>query len=96
MARFILRRVVRGLVALILFQSLLFALIHTLPTCPGHHVVLQRVLPGRAGPGRGAQSPLAETVTAHLLPLDPGPAGLAVVVALEQRTRVRCEHKMNG
>ena len=31
MARFILRRVVRGLVALILFQSLLFALIHALP-----------------------------------------------------------------
>ena len=31
MARFILRRVVRGLVALLLFQSLLFALIHTLP-----------------------------------------------------------------
>ncbi len=31
MAKFILRRVVRGLVALILFQSLLFALIHALP-----------------------------------------------------------------
>ena len=31
MARFILRRVVRGVVALFLFQSLLFALIHALP-----------------------------------------------------------------
>jgi peptide/nickel transport system permease protein len=31
MARFIIRRVVRGLVALILFQSILFALVHALP-----------------------------------------------------------------
>ena len=31
MARFIVRRVVRGIVALLLFQSLLFALIHSLP-----------------------------------------------------------------
>ena len=31
MGKFILRRVVRGLVALLLFQSLLFALIHSLP-----------------------------------------------------------------
>lgn len=31
MARFIMRRVVRGLVALLLFQSMLFALVHALP-----------------------------------------------------------------
>ncbi|MGD8624409.1 MAG: ABC transporter permease [Anaerolineae bacterium] len=31
MARFVIRRLVRGLVALILFQSLLFALVHALP-----------------------------------------------------------------
>lgn len=67
MGRFILRRVVRGLVALVLFQSLLFALIHALPydfsafvlTSPTWRAFIQRQF--------GLDRPLWEQYTRWLL-----------------------------
>ena len=67
MGRFILRRVVRGLVTLLLFQSLLFALIHTLPydfsafvlTTPTWRAFIQRQF--------GLDRPLWEQYTRWLL-----------------------------